>query len=484
MAALIDVPPAELVQLCAVDNRLYERTFFSKTVRQAAPEFHYEIDAALESDARYVALMIHRDGAKTSKFRMFVSKRIAYGLTHTGLLVSNSQSHSIKTLDWIKRQIEFNTLWASTFQLRKGGRWTSEEIEIIHGIDEYPIYVLALGMTGQLRGFNLNDRRPDFIGADDIDNEETAGSIEQKKKSNDLFFGALAKSLAPASEAPHAKMVLMQTPIAYGDVIDTCRKDPQWLTLKFGCFDERGNSRWPERYPTEVLLADKKAHIDRGQLALWMREKECEIVPEGGASFKPDNLKYFELLPENPIYLVAIDPASSESKTADDQVAMLLAFWKRNIYVVDYTAEKGELPEVIANTIIQWSFQYTLLGIWVETIGYQRVLKTFLEQAMAKARRYVAVHAVQDRRKKSDRIIQAIGNASALGRLFIRTTQTKLIQQYTSYSPLSREHDDVLDAVAMGIEAGEQMQINDWLEGEYETINEPSLKKLEFRSCP
>jgi hypothetical protein len=485
MATLEQVSPGELVQLCAIDNRLYEKTFFPQTVRQEAPAFHYKIDDALASSARYVALMIHRDGAKTSKFRMFVSKRIAYGLTRTGLLVSNSQNHSIKTLDWIKRQVEFNERWATTFQLRKGGRWTSEEIEIIHGIDEFPITILALGITGQLRGFNIGDYRPDFIGADDIDNEETAGSLEQIKKTANLFHGALSKSLAPASEAPHAKMVLMQTPIARGDTIDTCSKDPQWLTLKFGCFDENGQSRWPDRYPTEVLLADKAAHIRRGQLALWMREKECELVPEGGASFKEENLKYFELLPEHPVFLIAIDPASSDSKTADDQVAALLAFWKRDIYLVDYTAEKGEMPEVLAMTIIQWSHQYRLLGIWVESIGYQRVLKHYLQQAMNAARRYVPVHAVEDRRRKSDRIVQAIGSATGYGRLHVKTTQAKFLHQYAMYSPLSAEHDDVLDAVAMGIEAGNQLQIENWIEADYQTVTEElSPKQVEFRSCP
>ena len=53
------------------------------------------------------------------------------------------------------------------------------------------------------------------------------------------------------------------------------------------------------------------------------------------------------------------------------------------------------------------------------------------------------------------------------------------------YSPLSEDHDDVLDAVAMGIEAGNQLSIEDWIEGDYETINNTSdYKSLEFRSCP
>jgi len=479
------VPAFELVKLCAVDNRLYEKTFFAKTFRQESPAFHADIDKAFSSPARYVAVKIFRGGAKTSKFRVFVSKQIAYGIAHTILLVSNSQGHSVKSLEWLKRQIEFNSKWAQTYQLRKGTRWSGEDIEIIHGIDDYPIRVMALGITGQIRGVNIDDYRPDFIGVDDPDNEETTGSPEQIKKTSDLFFGALQKSLAPPSEAPHAKMILMQTPLETGDIIDTCSKDPQWLTLDFGCFDMNGKSRWEERFPTEELLADKAAHVKRGQLSLWMREMECTIIPSGGASFNPENMKLYDVLPDNMVYVMAIDPASSEAKGADDQVIMVLGFWKRNIYVVEYTAVRGEMPELAANTVIEYVSRYPILGIYVESISYQRVLAQFLESEMRRTRRYVPVHRVQDRRRKSDRILQAVGRKSGYGLVFVRPTHSKLLTQYARYSPTSKEHDDVLDALAMGIDAGDSLNIPDWIEAEYSVDEASSMKKqLEFRSCP
>lgn len=484
MSSLETISTSELVKLCAIDNRLYEKTFFSKTVRQESPDFHREIDAAFASDSRYIAAKIFRGGSKTSKFRMFISKRIAYGIAHTILLVSNSQGHSIKSLEWIKRQVEFNTFWAQTYRLSKGIRWSGEDIEIIHGIDEYPIRVLALGITGQVRGVNIDDYRPDFIGVDDPDNEETTGSVEQIKKTSDLFFGALAKSLAPFSEAPHAKMILMQTPLANGDIIDVCSRDPQWLCLDFGCFDIAGNSRWEQRFPTEELLLDKAAHVKRGQLALWMREMECTIIPEGGASFNPENLKLYDVLPENLIYLMTIDPASSDSKEADDQVIMVLGFWRNNVYVVEYTANKGEMPEMAANTVVEYTSRYPILGVYVESISYQRVLATFLENEMKRTRRYVPIHKVQDKRRKSDRILQAVGRKTGYGLVYVRPTHSKLLTQYARYSPTSSEHDDILDALAMGIDAGDALNIPDWIEGEFIREDSSTRKQVEFRSCP
>lgn len=480
-----EVSVPELVRLCAVDSELYARTFFAKTVRQTSPLFHREIQQSLAADQRYVAVEVFRDGAKTSQLRLYCSKQIAYAWAHTILFVSNSQAHSVKSLEWLKRNVEHNRKWADVFGLRKGSRWAGEDIEIIHGVEEYPIRVIALGITGQVRGVNVDDYRPDLIVCDDPDNEETTATPEQRKKTSDLFFGALAKSLAPESEAPHAKLVLLQTPLRDGDLISTCAKDPQWKHLRFGCFDESGESSWPARYSTKTLLADKEAHIRRGQLALWMREKECALVPEGGASFDPANLKYWDLLPDKMTYIIAIDPASSSSASADDQVIAVVGFHRDDVYVVEYTAHKGEMPDAAVATLMEYILRYKPLCIVVESVSYQRVLAWYVEQEMKRSRRYLPVHRVQDPRKKADRIIQALGAKAGYGLLHCRTSQVKFIQQFTEYSPLAKMHDDVLDAVSMAIDYGAKIAIGDWIEGEYvEEEDESVYKKLEFRSCP
>lgn len=478
------VSASELVRLCAVDDELYARTWFGKTVRQSSPTIHRQMDAELNSGARFIAFKVFRGGAKTTKLRLFASKRIAYGISHTILFVSNSQSHAIKSLEWLKRNVEFNSRWAQTFGLSKGAKWSGEDIEIMHGVDQYPIRVLALGITGQVRGVNIDDFRPDLIIVDDPDDEETTATADQRAKTSDLFFGALAKSLAPKSEATDAMMVLLQTPFNEHDLVSLCSRDEQWRSLTFGCFGVGGHSVWEERFPTEELLADKAAHIKRGQLALWMREMECSIVPEGGASFNPENLQYWDVLPEKVTYIIAIDPASSDSKTADDQVIAVLGLKGLDVYLVEYTAEKGEMPDAAVNTLLEMIARYKPLAIVVESVAYQRVLAWYVEQAMRLHRKFVPVHKRQDSRRKADRILQAIGGAAGYGRLKVKASHFKFLEQYNTYSPRSREHDDVLDAVAMGIDYALELGVGDWIDGEYSHVNDEKPRQLEFRTCP
>jgi hypothetical protein len=102
---------------------------------------------------------------------------------------------------------------------------------------------------------------------------------------------------------------------------------------------------------------------------------------------------------------------------------------------------------------------------------------------MRERRIFSAVYRVQDKRAKSDRIIQAIGEKSGFGQLRVRTTHTKFIEQYTEYGPTVDMHDDVLDAVAMAITWAADNAVEDWIEGEAYEVDD-DLPRLNFRSAP
>lgn len=462
----------------------YGRIFFPKTFRQVSPVFHDEVSTALfNREYRNVAIEVFRDGAKTTLLRTFTSHRIAYGISRTILFVSASQGHSILSLRWVKRQVEHNRLWAETFQLRKGSKWSDDHVEIMHGVEEEPITLLALGVTGQLRGYNIDDRRPDLIICDDTSTDEAAGSVDQRNKQTNLVFGALFNSLAPASEAPDAKAIILDTPKSKFDLIESCEKDPEWKFFRFGVFDGNGESRWPDRYPTADLLRQKEAAIKVGRLPIWMREKECKVISEELASFREANLLFWETLPERPTYVISIDPASSDSKDADDNVVAVLAFHKDDVYLVDYKAATGQDPEMVMATVFEFARKWRPLGIVVESIGYQRVLAWYLEKAMREQRVYLPIYKIQDLRRKSDRIVQAIGETSGYQRLHIKPAHTKFIEQYVEYSPTAKMHDDVLDAVAMAITWAENQGVSDWIEGEFREEDD-DLPRLNFRGAP
>jgi len=474
-----EVSLAEIIELSAVDDDFYARHFFPKAARQKSPPFHQAIDRLLKGGNRHVAIKVFRGGAKTTKLRLFTSKRIAFGISHTILFVSEAQDHSIKSISWIKKNVMYNKKWAETFQLRPGKKWSEVEIEIMHGVDEYPITVIALGITGQTRGVNIDDYRPDLIVVDDPCDEENTATKEQRKKISDLFFGALEKSLAPESEAPEAMMCLLQTPLNAEDLIEQCMVDPQWATASFSCFNDNSESAWPERWTTEVFLRDKNAHIARNQLALWLREMEVTITSEETASFRQEWLTYWETLPEGMVVYIGIDPTPPPKETEvitsrdlDDAVIVAIGLYKGKVYVLDVYTCKSPNPDEFISKIFEFQIRYRPFKIGFETVLFARTTKFYLEKEMRRRHHYFTVTPVEDKRKKSIRITQAITNRASMRMLAVHKSQTTLIQQFVMY-PNCR-HDDILDALAIALDlinpaldGGE-----DYIEAEYSRIEE------------
>jgi phage terminase large subunit-like protein len=280
----------------------------------------------------------------------------------------------------------------------------------------------------------------------------------------------------------------LQTPFHREDAIEQLMKDPQWHGLRFGCFDENGDSRWPQRFPTAVLEQEKQSHIMRGQYRLWMREWECKIVAGEDKCFNVQNLVHYLELPDFLRVVIAIDPASSERKTADDHAIVALGFYGNEVFVLDYKLSKATMPDKAIEDLFTLILLYRPIKIVIESISYQRVLKWMVEQEMQKKRIFVTVDAVQDRRSKASRITQALVGLTNFRHLHIRPSMSELINQMDDYDPEVKDQpDDLLDAIAMGITSlnpALRAQTGNTLEGEWSKMEEQEYAELEFGGSP
>src|SRR3990167_1235731 len=334
--------------------------------------------------------------------------------------------------------------------------WTDEIIEIYHAVCDFTVTVIALGITGQIRGVNIDDYRPDLIVVDDPSNEENTGTPEQREKQKKLFFGSLEKSLTPASENPSAKMVLLATPLNKEDLISSVHGYTGWLTKKFSVFDEAGESRWPSRYSTELLRRDKQNHLDRGQLLLWLSEKECSITDEANCFFKAEWLRYYEEEPKRMVVIGAVDPVPPpkdgrpQSLDTDSEVMSIWGYSKGNVYLLEEVVMRGHQPDRTVTEFFRLNDRWHPLKWRVETIAYQRTLVWILRRAMEERRRFVQIDEIEDKRKKAHRIVQGLSGISSSGHLFVRKSHATFIEQFLSYPNV--KHDDSVDAAASAVE--------------------------------
>lgn len=483
MTELVLPDADELVKLCAVHPELYAKAFFPKTARQDPAPFHAEMWTGLEGGHRLVNFQVMRGGAKTSFLRIFTSKRIGYGIAHTILYIGKSEGHAVRSIKWIKRQVEFNRQYARVFGLRRGSKWQDIEAEIIHGTgkDEYPIWIMGMGITGSVRGINQDDFRPDLIVIDDVMDDENSATEDQRNKISNLIYGAVKESLAPASEAPHAMIAMLQTPLHKQDTSTLALNDPEWHSKVFGCWTEETKdlpielqeSSWPARWSSETVRDEKRAAIRRNKLSLFLKEKECRIVSPETSTFNAGWLEKYDLLPEHMTIVMAIDPVPPPTaiqiakgmRGKDFEAFAVMGKYKEKFYLLDYSLNRGHEPDWTVNEFFRLGIKWRPRVVLVETVAYQKTLSWILKQAMKTRRRYFVIKEHDDKRSKYDTIADGLSGIASEGLLCVNPEHTEFIQQFTDYPDVS--HDDLIEAVAVaaselqGILTGDSSGVDD-----------------------
>lgn len=471
----------ELVNLCAVDTELFAKTFFPRDFRQDSPQFAHELWDAFDEDVRLTNIEVFRGGGKTTRARVKLAKGIAYGLSHTILVVGKSENHSRRTIRWLMRQIEFNSLFVQTYQLRRGDKWTDVECEIWHGVDEYPVSIIGMGITGSIRGINQDGFRPDLIILDDIHDEENSATKEQRQKIEELVYGAILESLAPASESPHAKVVNLFTPLnkldvgcmALGDKAWKSIQIPIWTKTTWNFPTHEQESVWPSRWASPVVRLEKEQAASRNKLTTWLREKELKLVSPETSSFRGEWLQRWTILPDNLITFIAIDPVPPPSQMAvakglhkhDFESIACVGLYKGNYYLLALSINRGHDPSWTRAEFFRLARSHRPRRIFVEAVAYQRTLAWILRQEMQRQAIYFPIEEVTDQRSKHDRIVDGLNGVTSEQRLFLPPGELdegmKMFQEQFEQYP-NVNHDDALESVAVAVSGASGRWDQDW----------------------
>lgn len=465
------LPLADVLKLAAVDTEFYATTFFENTFRQKSPSFARLMWEPLDDPtARLVNLIAARGFAKTTRLRVFGSKRIAFGRSRTVLCIGASERDAIRSVQWFRGQVEKNRKWSGTFGLKPGKKWEETQIEIQHPMG-HTVWVLAAGITGSLRGINFDDYRPDLILVDDPQTDEMAATQEQREKVTDLLLGAVKNSLAPIVDDPNAKIAMAITPQHPEDVSQQALRDPQWRSLVFPCWTKESMdlditqqmSAWEERFPTVQLRADKLAAIQRNKLSIFAREMECRLISPEQSTFRPTWLNIRELpnsAPRGSFAVLAIDPVPPPS---DRQMAKGLQgkdfethyVWGRingEYHLLDRARNRGHEPSWTIATAFALARRWSVVRIIIDAVAYQRTLKWILEQEMRKRGIYYSVVPIADGMKKYARITGVLSGLATAGKLWVGPEHTEFLEQFESYGPTYAGIDDDLDASALALQ--------------------------------
>lgn len=492
----VDMPLHEVIRRGAVDSEFYSRVWFPKTFRQGSPKFHRQIWDDLENPAfTNVLEVVFRGGAKTTILRTFASKRVAYGVSRTILWIGGNEGAASRSLMWLRRQVEFNTKWASAFGLTKGSKWGDTELEIRNTILDISVWIKAVGVLSNLRGINFDDYRPDLIILDDVIDDENATTQEGREKMTEIIMGAVAKSLISKTEEPNAKLAMLQTPLHDEDAAGMVAKAEGWKTNHFSCWTpetadldvDQQESAWPEMFPTEQLRTDKRNMIKLGKLHIFLREMECRLASPGTSAFIASQLQYYENLSEfaNATIVISIDPVPPPTQRQIDKnlhnkdfEAIVVQARKGPKYaLLHYELMRGHDPGWTLSKLFEFHARFHASYVSVETIAYQKTLEWLIRQEMSRRQQWLSVIPVSDGRSKFHRIVDSFRPLLNNGAYYCRRSHSQFISDITQYPRI--QYPDLLDACAQGLRAliSPAMELG---QDEFHEVDESAYKPIDY----
>lgn len=329
------------------------------------------------------------------------------------LIVSETRSQGETFLSFIKLELETNERLQQDFPelCGEGPVWRADQIITRNGVK-----IQAAGAGQKLRGLRHGSCRPDLVIVDDLENDESVESPEQRKKLENWFFKALMKI-----GQPDTVFIVVGTILHYDSLLSRLLVKPGWKGHKFQAvmtwslavkrweeweriyadisigkeaaeaaadnYFERHKEEmlagtevlWPEMEPYYYLM---KMRVSDGP-AFFESEKQNEpLNPEDQVFFE----EWFVDWEEGDIDLAAVphagacDPSLGKRNKRNDPSAIMGGRMKDRILYLDIADIEQRRPDRIMEDILLYHGRDPFVKFRMETVQFQEFFARQFEQ--------------------------------------------------------------------------------------------------------
>ena len=358
------------------------------------------------------------------------------------VLISKTADHAKDLLTKIKETLtsstEFKTLYGDYGQGSPYvSKWTDREIQMKfynwRTKKWENVRILTKGMNMMIVGLNFKSQRPTLVIFDDPEDDENTKTIERINSN----YNKLEKSILPGLDPLRGVVWVIGTPqcpngmvnrleelaakTGVEDVIrDGCTcYNGEWYSIKYQAIinEETKEVLWKEWLSYDALMAIKKRLYVQGKTSIFNSEYQCELTNDEDGDFLSEDIQYWDgylELGENfetflkiekigsskcamkdvelriPVNTyMGVDPASSESKTADYSTIVIIAYdEKERIFVLPYFRKRVP-PYEHGLQIIEYYKRHRPKSTQIETQGYQVALRNQVRNDSLKQNLYI-----------------------------------------------------------------------------------------------
>lgn len=312
--------------------------------------------------------------------------------------------------------------------------WQARNMLLANGVR-----IMARSRGQKVRGLRHRAARPKAIIVDDPEDAEWVKTRENRNKTDRWMRGEVMGALDP-----EGRIICIGNWLHEDALLGRLKKLSTFVTLEFPLIKEINGEEyvtWPALYPDQKSLDDKREEM--GQVA-WMREMLLKIVADEGQEVTPDDIHYYDELPDpergglkgHGVDL-AISTEESADYTTDVEGHVHYEDDKPKIYI-----QKNPLEAHLDfyHTIEYMKGKPRGTHLWfVEDIAYQKAAIQEMERNMMAV---ISVKPISDKRARLRVAARYIKNGTVL---FPRTGCEKLISQLLNFG--NEEHDDLVDGL-------------------------------------
>lgn len=358
------------------------------------------------------------------------------------LISSETYAQSKTFLRAIKTHIEQNDTFRAVFgDIRPAtleSSWRQEEITVAGRtrVGREPS-ISCSGIDQAKTGFHY-----DLIILDDIVSNNNINTPEQINKTIDHY-----KLLLSILE-PNSDMIIIGTRYSYADLYGHLLEEEResFAIHKRSAVSKDGSLLFPSRLTKDFLAAQKKSQ----GAAMFANQYQNEPIDQDSAMFKQDWLKFYEKPPLALRHFMCIDPAGSNSKSADFTAICVAGIdCDNNIYVLEAIQTKATIADIL-NMVFDLVLRYNIADegcVGLEVNAMQNTLKYIFSEEMNRRNVFFAIKELKGSSLKTKpNRIKALQPYFENGKIFLKKDQYELIDQITRY-PKTR-HDDSVDSLA------------------------------------